>query len=54
MDFKTFLEESKKEREFVFDKMENTEMDIDELEAAFKKKFGNTKNFQKYVGEFMD
>lgn len=40
---------------FVFDKMENSDMDIDELRDAFVKKFGkrHMKHFDKFVDEFM-
>lgn len=57
MSFRKFLEESKqedKEREFVFMHMEDTDVTHDELKKMFKKKFGNLKNFDMYVTEFMD
>lgn len=42
-------------RQFVFDKMENSDMSSDDLQKAFVKKFGkrNEKHFDKFVDEFM-
>lgn len=41
------------ERKFVFDKMQNSDIDVDQLEKQYKKKFGNTKNFDMHVSDFM-
>lgn len=45
-----------KVRNFVFDKMENSDMDIDELRAACEKKFGKgcEKHVERAMGEMLD
>lgn len=50
------LDEGNAMRDWVFDKLENSEMDVDELRAAFKKKFGSSKMKQldDLMSEFMD
>lgn len=43
-------------RNWVFDHLENTEMDSGQMKAAFIKKFGkeNLKSYEKYVSEYVD
>lgn len=45
-----------KMRDWVFDKMENSDMDIDQMRAAFVKKFGRnaTRYFEAAVDELND
>jgi len=42
------------ERKFVFHHMGDTNIDHTELKKKYKKKFGNTKNFEMHVTNFMD
>ena len=43
-------------RNWVFDHLENTEMDSGQMKAAFIKKFGkeNVKHYERAVSEYMD
>lgn len=45
-----------KARDWVFDKLENTEMDSGQMKAGFIKKFGreNVKHYERAVSEYMD
>lgn len=53
--FKEFLNESKKMREWVFDKLENSSDDSEAIEQEFIKKFGkqHQEKYQDYVSEYM-
>ena len=42
------------ERKFVFHQMGETDIDHTALKKLYKKKFGNTKNFDMHVTDFMD
>lgn len=46
----------KQVQQFVFDKLENSDMDVDQLEAAVIKKFGRSakKHMEKAMSEYMD
>lgn len=50
------MESYNKVRDFVFDAMENSDMDIDELRQAAIKKFGNSakKHIEQAIGEMLD
>lgn len=59
MDTKAIIMEAvnyNKVRNWVFDKLENSEMDVDELRAAAEKKFGKGvgKHVERAMSEMMD
>ncbi len=43
-------------RDWVYSHLEDSDMDVDEMKAAFAKKFGknNMKHFDKFASDYMD